>query len=113
MIKSLVEDLALSFDCLATFSHFLGFTALLLLDVTALISVIQSTSSLNGLDGRSGYLSSLNGCAVSLHHVRYLQLRIFENLYIYIYYIYIYIYIHTGCQEERIKLRESVPYVKL
>ena len=32
---------------------------------------------------------------------------------IYIYYIYIYIYIYRVSQEERTKLRKSVPYVKL
>jgi hypothetical protein len=34
-----------------------------------------------GLNGRRGQLSSLIGCTVSLHHVRYLQLPIFENVY--------------------------------
>ena len=34
-----------------------------------------------GLNGIRGQLSSLIGCTVSLHHVRYLQLPIFENVY--------------------------------
>ena len=37
-----------------------------------------ATSSLIGLDGRWGHFSSLIGCAVSLHHIRYLHLRIFK-----------------------------------
>jgi hypothetical protein len=52
-MKSLVEGLAF-FDFMVTFSHSLGFTALLLLDMVALILVISSTSSLIDLDGRWG-----------------------------------------------------------
>jgi hypothetical protein len=71
------------FNFFATFLHSLGFTALLLLAMVALIVhvVIQSVSSLIGLNGRRGQLSSLIGCTVSLYHVRYLQLPIFENVY--------------------------------
>jgi hypothetical protein len=68
-------------DSLESFSHSLGFTALLLLDIMVLILVIYSASFLIGLDGRWGYLSSLTGSALSLHHIRYLQLRIIETFY--------------------------------
>jgi len=54
-------------DFLATFSHSLRFTALLLLDMSTLISVIESGCSLIGLDDSCGQLSSLIGCAVPLH----------------------------------------------
>jgi hypothetical protein len=47
-----------------------------------------ATSSLIGLYGRWRELSSLIGCAVSLHHVRYLYLRIFEILYIFFIYFW-------------------------
>jgi len=40
LIKSLVEDLAFFLNILATFSHSLGLTALLLLGKAALIKVI-------------------------------------------------------------------------